>query len=173
MSTTAPLRTEEYHCVVTIDPALPGPLNSSQMWVKGDMIYATVGFHRLEPPAVGARWVWQGAMPKLGDDGVRRRRIEAGDEPARTSRGERYAMSEDSTVVRLRQPEEIDDPLTAVLRSGRPAAAGAGDRGGSRGLSGRDAGAASCRTGVSGWSGTAMARSGWSRPGSGRSRCSG
>jgi transposase-like protein len=27
-------------------------------------------------------------------------------------------MNEDSTVVRLRQPEEIDDPLTAVLRSG-------------------------------------------------------
>jgi putative transposase len=27
-------------------------------------------------------------------------------------------MDEDSTVVRLRQPEEIDDPLTAVLRSG-------------------------------------------------------
>jgi transposase-like protein len=27
-------------------------------------------------------------------------------------------MDEDSTVVRLRQPDEIDDPLTAVLRSG-------------------------------------------------------
>jgi hypothetical protein len=27
-------------------------------------------------------------------------------------------MNKDSTVVRLRQPEEIDDPLTAVLRSG-------------------------------------------------------
>ena len=27
-------------------------------------------------------------------------------------------MNEDSTVVRFRQPEEIDDPLTAVLRSG-------------------------------------------------------
>ena len=27
-------------------------------------------------------------------------------------------MNEDSTVVRLRQPEEIDDPLTVVLRSG-------------------------------------------------------
>ena len=27
-------------------------------------------------------------------------------------------MNEDSTVVRLRQPEEINDPLTAVLRSG-------------------------------------------------------
>ena len=27
-------------------------------------------------------------------------------------------MNEDSSVVRLRQPEAIDDPLTAVLRSG-------------------------------------------------------
>jgi hypothetical protein len=27
-------------------------------------------------------------------------------------------MNEDSTVVRLRRPEEINDPLTAVLRSG-------------------------------------------------------
>jgi putative transposase len=27
-------------------------------------------------------------------------------------------MPSDSTVVSLRQPEEIDDPLTAVLRSG-------------------------------------------------------
>ena len=27
-------------------------------------------------------------------------------------------MSDDSTVVRLRQPDEIDDPLTAVLRAG-------------------------------------------------------
>ena len=27
-------------------------------------------------------------------------------------------MNEASTVVRLRQPEEIDDPLTAVLRAG-------------------------------------------------------
>ena len=27
-------------------------------------------------------------------------------------------MSEDSKVIRLRQPDEIDDPLTAVLRTG-------------------------------------------------------
>ena len=27
-------------------------------------------------------------------------------------------MSENSNVVRLRQPEEIDDPLTAILRAG-------------------------------------------------------
>jgi transposase-like protein len=31
---------------------------------------------------------------------------------------ERYATMSDSTVVSLRQPETIDDPLTAVLRSG-------------------------------------------------------
>lgn len=27
-------------------------------------------------------------------------------------------MSDDTTVIRLRQPDEIDDPLTAILRSG-------------------------------------------------------
>jgi putative transposase len=31
---------------------------------------------------------------------------------------ERYAMTRDTTVVPLRQPETVDDPLTAVLRSG-------------------------------------------------------
>src|ERR1700730_2953300 len=49
---------------------------------------------------------------------VDRRRIEAGVEPARTSQGERYAMNETSNVVRLRHPDEIDDPLTNILRSG-------------------------------------------------------
>src|SRR5674476_578380 len=47
-----------------------------------------------------------------------RRRIEAGVEPARTSQGERYAMDENSSVVRLRLPDEIDDPLTNILRNG-------------------------------------------------------
>ena len=46
------------------------------------------------------------------------RGIEAGVEPARTSRGERYAMNENSNIVPLRQPDEIDDPLTNILRSG-------------------------------------------------------
>jgi len=41
-----------------------------------------------------------------------------GDEPARTSTRERYAMTEDNSIVRLRQSDEIDDPLTALLRSG-------------------------------------------------------
>jgi putative transposase len=31
---------------------------------------------------------------------------------------ERYAMSSHTTVVPLRQPDTIDDPLTAILRSG-------------------------------------------------------
>lgn len=31
---------------------------------------------------------------------------------------ERYAMTSSSTVVPLRQPDSIEDPLTAVLRSG-------------------------------------------------------
>ena len=31
---------------------------------------------------------------------------------------ERYAMTKNSTVIPLRQPEVVDDPLTAVLRSG-------------------------------------------------------
>jgi putative transposase len=38
--------------------------------------------------------------------------------PARTSQGERYAMNETTNVLRLRQPDEFDDPLTDVLRSG-------------------------------------------------------
>ena len=53
----------------------------------------------------------------MGDEAVRRR-IEAGVEPARTSWRERYAMNTDTKVVRLRQPDEIDDPLTDVLRAG-------------------------------------------------------
>src|SRR4029079_18687821 len=30
----------------------------------------------------------------------------------------RYAMTSDTTVVSLRQPDAVDDPLTAVLRDG-------------------------------------------------------
>src|SRR3712207_1562191 len=39
-------------------------------------------------------------------------------EPARTSTRERYAMNEDTSIVRFRQPDAIDDPLTALLQSG-------------------------------------------------------
>src|SRR5664279_1800146 len=38
--------------------------------------------------------------------------------PTRISKGERYAMNENSNIVRLRQQGEIDDPLTDILRSG-------------------------------------------------------
>ncbi|WP_329608230.1 MULTISPECIES: transposase [Mesorhizobium] len=38
--------------------------------------------------------------------------------PARTSQGERYAMNETVNIVRLRQPDEIGDTLTDILRSG-------------------------------------------------------
>ena len=31
---------------------------------------------------------------------------------------ERYAMTRDNTVLRFQHPEEIDDPLTSVLRDG-------------------------------------------------------
>src|SRR5215217_7565068 len=46
------------------------------------------------------------------------RRIEAGVQPARTSPGERYVMTETTNIVRLRQPDTIDDPLTDILRVG-------------------------------------------------------
>src|SRR3954471_7583280 len=59
------------------------------------------------------------AMREIG----RRRGREGGvsrrvSKPARTSQGERYAMENSTNVIRLRQPDEIDDPLTEVLRSG-------------------------------------------------------
>ena len=38
--------------------------------------------------------------------------------PTRISKGERYAMNENSNIVRLRQQGEINDPLTDILRSG-------------------------------------------------------
>jgi putative transposase len=41
-----------------------------------------------------------------------------GDETCPNLLKERYAMTSDSTVVGLRQPDDIDDPLTGVLRSG-------------------------------------------------------
>src|SRR2546430_8732400 len=44
--------------------------------------------------------------------------MEAGLDPARTSQGERYAMNETSNIVALRQPDDVDDPLTNILRAG-------------------------------------------------------
>ncbi|MGY3146519.1 hypothetical protein ACVWYQ_003518 [Bradyrhizobium sp. USDA 3397] len=34
---------------------------------------------------------------------------------------ERYAINETSNIVPLRQPDEIDDPLTNILRAGAKA----------------------------------------------------
>ena len=56
---------------------------------------------------------------KLGDDEVSKAAYRGRClKPARTSTRERYAMNEDNSIVQLRQPNEIDDPLTALLRSG-------------------------------------------------------
>ena len=46
LSLTAPATVRPYHCKLTIEPALPHPWSSEEVWVKGDMI-AAVGFHRL------------------------------------------------------------------------------------------------------------------------------
>ena len=82
-------------------------------------------------------------------------------------------MSSSSTVVPLRQPDTVDDPLTAVLRDGaRRLLAQAVE-------AEAEAFLAAMRemrlpeTGVSAWSGTATARSEWCRRGSARSRCNG
>ena len=86
-------------------------------------------------------------------------------------------MTSSSSVVPLRQPDEINDPLTAVLRSGaRRLLAQAIEAEAEAFLASHRAHGAmracSCRMGVSAWSGTVTARSAWSRPGLVRSRCS-
>ncbi len=52
MSTTEPTSIQDYHCTIGIEPPLPPPFDSSEMWVKADLI-ATVGFHRLVLPRTG------------------------------------------------------------------------------------------------------------------------
>ena len=95
-------------------------------------------------------------------------------------------MTGGSSVIPLRQPDEIDDPLTAVLRSGaRRLLAHVIEAEAEAFLATHRAHGAmrtcNCRMGVSAWSGTGSvwpafgrttARSAWSRPGSVRSRCS-
>jgi N-terminal domain of anti-restriction factor ArdC len=49
--------------------------------------------------------------------GWRRRRDGVGSQTTRTSKRERYAMNE-NRVVHVRQKEEIDDPITEILRWG-------------------------------------------------------
>ncbi|KQS52574.1 hypothetical protein ASG32_31890 [Methylobacterium sp. Leaf361] len=44
--------------------------------------------------------------------------MEAAVEPARTSQQGRYATETPTNVVRLRHPEDLDDPLNEVLPSG-------------------------------------------------------
>lgn len=58
------------------------------------------------------------AMAKTGCCGLRRRRIEAGDEACRKLRWERYAVEEDTGTIALRQPHSVDDPLTGIAREG-------------------------------------------------------
>lgn len=46
LSTTAPKHPAPHHCVIKLDPPLPAPYDSPEMWVKGDIVL-TVAFHRL------------------------------------------------------------------------------------------------------------------------------
>jgi hypothetical protein len=59
----------------------------------------------LDPPLRNP-WNYPRLRPRQGQ----RRRIEAIVEPAKTSQGERCAMSKPANFVRFRQPDDIDDP---------------------------------------------------------------
>lgn len=52
LSTTPPAPSRPYHCKLNINPPLPEPWDSSEVWVKGDMV-AAVGFHRLNLIRIG------------------------------------------------------------------------------------------------------------------------
>ncbi len=81
-------------------------------------------------------------------------------------------MTSSSTVVSLRQPDEVDDPLTAILRSGaRRLLAQAVEAEAEAFLA--EMKVCGWRTGVSELCGTAMLRSAWCRPELARSRCGG
>lgn len=47
LSTKDPDPVMDYHRQIIVEPLLPEPWNSRQMWIKGDMVYS-VGFHRLD-----------------------------------------------------------------------------------------------------------------------------
>ena len=47
LSTSPPHRPQNYHCRITLDPPLPPPFDSPEMWVKGDMV-SVVSFTRLD-----------------------------------------------------------------------------------------------------------------------------
>lgn len=72
-------------------------------------------------------------------------------------------MNETTNVLRLRQPDEIDDPLTGAPHRGGPIAC-AGDRDRGRDVSSPRCGIPSSPTAVTGLCGMATARSGASRP---------
>lgn len=52
LSTTPPAPPRPYHSLLVLDPPLPPPWDTVEMWVKGDMI-AAVGFHRLDHVRIG------------------------------------------------------------------------------------------------------------------------
>jgi uncharacterized protein YifN (PemK superfamily) len=47
LSTTAPDPVQSYHYQLTLNPPLPAPFHSPQMWVKGDMVL-TASYDRLD-----------------------------------------------------------------------------------------------------------------------------
>jgi len=47
LSTTSPVRVENYHCQLELPRPLPSPWRAQTHWVKADML-STVGFHRLD-----------------------------------------------------------------------------------------------------------------------------
>jgi uncharacterized protein YifN (PemK superfamily) len=47
LSTTTPNPVCDHHCKIKMDPVLPRPFDSAEVWVKADMV-ATVGFARLD-----------------------------------------------------------------------------------------------------------------------------
>lgn len=52
LSTTPPNPVENYHLLLTLDPPLPHPFDSPEVWVKADML-STVSHDRLDR---FARW---------------------------------------------------------------------------------------------------------------------
>ena len=75
-------------------------------WIWRRMSFRRMGRMRLAPSC-------SELCGKLGD-GVKKG---VGDQTTRIRKKERYAMNENS-VVSLRQKDEIDDPLTEILRTG-------------------------------------------------------
>ena len=82
-------------------------------------------------------------------------------------------MTSDSTVVPLRQPEAIDDPLTAILRSGARRLLAQAVEAEAEAFLADDEGHAAAGRARARWCGMGWDRSAWCRLGSARSRCSG